>query len=106
MLKILKVAGESLSPDYEEGDYVVIATFPFLFVYLRPGDVVVFTHPAYGLMIKRVEHVENTAGDLWVTGTHPLSIDSRQFGAVKRRDVIGRVLWHIRKPGKGAHASR
>ncbi len=97
MLKLIKVTGESLSPDYEEGDYVVVITLPFLFAYLKPGDIVVFTHETYGMMIKRVEMVDPISKDMSVFGNHPLSIDSRRIGPVKKKMLVGKVVWHIRR---------
>ena len=94
MIKFIKVTGQSLSPAYQEGDFVMIVTVPsFLF---KPGNTVVFQHPTYGIMIKKILRVDPMG--LFVTGTHPLSIDSRQFGLIERRSVLGVVAWHIRRP--------
>ncbi len=98
MLRLIRVTGESLSPHICEGDFVVITTIPFFLSRLRVGDVIVFRHPAYGVMIKRVESVLATGEALFVTGSHPHSVDSRHFGPVARRDVIGKVIWHIARP--------
>jgi signal peptidase I len=94
MLKFIKVTEESLSPDYQEGDYVMVVTFPFL--YLKRGNIVIFRNPVYGTMIKKIAH-EDPEG-FYVVGTHPNSIDSRQFGSINRRDILGKVIWHIKKP--------
>ena len=32
-----------------------------------------------------------------VLGTHPESVDSRRFGAVSPADVVGKVIWHIKR---------
>jgi phage repressor protein C with HTH and peptisase S24 domain len=96
MLRLLKIMGESLSPDFENGDFVIVSKIPFLFSPLAIGDVVAFYQPGYGLLIKRVQGV-NPGGSLHVLGTQPDSTDSRVFGPVKREDVIGKVIWHIRK---------
>jgi nickel-type superoxide dismutase maturation protease len=102
MLRVIRVTGESLSPQIREGDYVVITTIPFFLNRLRPGDVIVFRHPSYGVMIKRVERVLSEGDTLFVIGDHPHSLDSRRFGPVPRRDVVGKMVWHIARPGKGA----
>ncbi len=99
MLKLLKVSGDSLSPAYEEGDFVVIAKIP-LFFNLRPkrGDVVVFDHPIFGTMIKQVEKIDTEKDELFVIGTHQNSVDSRRFGPIPAQSVLGTVIWHIKKP--------
>lgn len=100
MLKFLKVAGESLSPEYREGDFVLIAKIPFLLNRLAIDDVVAFNHPEYGLMIKKVIAIEPGQDELFVVGTHEHSIDSRHFGSIRRSDLVGKVIWHIRQPDK------
>jgi len=94
MLQILRVTGESLSPGYQEGDFVVIATNP-LFYRIKPGDVIVFEHTGYGTLIKRVTH--KLPDEVYVSGTHEHSLDSRKLGPIERKSITGKVLWHIRK---------
>ena len=98
MLKVLKVTGDSLSPFFLEGDFVVVSKIPFFLRQPRSGDVVVFRHPAYGTMIKRVERLSPGGEEVYVVGEHPLSTDSRQFGPLPRSALRGLVIWHIRKP--------
>ena len=97
MLYLLKVAGSSLEPDFEEGDFVLASKIPFFFRPMRPGDVIVFNHVLYHTMIKYVEHVEPESGEIFVAGTHPGSIDSRSFGPIRPSAVLGKVIWHICK---------
>ena len=94
MLKLIKVTGNSLYPDYREGDYVMVVTVPFF--PFKGGDTIVFRHPTYGTMIKKITRVD--LDGIHVVGSHPDSIDSRRFGSIQRRDVVGKVIWHIRKP--------
>jgi signal peptidase I len=96
MLKLLKIVGDSLTPDFEHGDFVLLSKIPFIFRSPFPGDVVAFHQPGYGLLIKRIQSV-NPDGEFNVTGTRPESVDSRVFGAVRQADMIGKVVWHIRK---------
>ncbi len=96
MLKFLKVTGESLSPFFEAGDYVLALRPPLAGWGLRPGQVVIFRHPYYGTLIKRLERVLPD-GELFVVGTHPESVDSRAFGPIPRRWVTGRVVGRIKK---------
>ena len=97
MLKILKVSGDSLTPEFQEGDFVLIAKIPFLLSHLKANDVVVFQHPDYGVMIKMIDFILPGDDEIFVVGTHDHSVDSRRFGPIKRDDLIGKVVWHIRK---------
>jgi nickel-type superoxide dismutase maturation protease len=97
MIQILKVTGESLSPFFLEGDFVVVSKIPFVLHKIKAGDIVVFRHPVYGTMIKKVEQITPDGEEIFVLGTHPESTDSRQFGPLRRGQLIGKVIWHIRK---------
>jgi nickel-type superoxide dismutase maturation protease len=100
MLRLIKVAGNSLWPEYREGDFVLIVKIPFSFLRYQVGDVVVFRHALYGTLIKRVEHIQPQDGGLFVVGNHPDSVDSRRFGAVLPQAILGKVIWHVRRPLK------
>ena len=67
---------------YRDGDFVVTAG-SLLAGPIKPGDVIVFRQPDYGIMIKQVERLEGDG--LFVVGTHERSADSREFGAISRR---------------------
>ena len=97
MCRLLKIAGDSLSPEFEDGDFALASRIPFLLRLPRPGDVVAFRKPPYGLLVKRVERLEPD-GELFVVGTRPESVDSRQFGSIRKRDLVGKVIWHVKKP--------
>lgn len=96
MLRLLKITGDSLTPEYQEGDFVFVSKIPFLITPPSPGDVIAFNQPGYGLMIKRIQHIAPD-GRINVIGTHPESIDSRVFGPISQADIAGKVVWHIRK---------
>jgi len=97
MLRLLRVSGSSLSPEYQEGDFVLIAKIPLLINRLQPGDIVVFTHPTYGTMIKQVDRFTPFSDEIFVIGSQELSVDSRRFGPISKRSLVGKVVWHIRK---------
>lgn len=105
MFQILEVTGESLSPFFLHGDYVLVIKLPYVLRHLRVGDVVVFHHPVYGVMIKRLERLSSDGEELFVVGSHPDSNDSRRFGPVSRKWVIGKVIWRIaRAPSNSTDA--
>ncbi len=95
MFRILRVAGDSMSPEYQEGDFVVIATSPFFSRRLRDGDVIVFRHQHYGALIKRVQRIADEG--IYVVGAQEDSLDSSRLGPVHRGNVRGKVVWHIRR---------
>ena len=97
MLKLIKITGNSLTPEYNEGDYVVIATLSVILRALKSGDTIVFKHPVYGTMIKQIQSIDTQAGEIFVIGTHHHSTDSRHFGAIPQSWLTGKVLWHIPK---------
>jgi signal peptidase I len=98
MLRLLKVTGNSLSPRFQEGDFVIVSKIPFLFSPPKPGDVVAFRQPGYGTLIKLVEGVDKAGGGLTVTGSQPDSVDSRVFGSVSIPSLVGKVIVHVTKP--------
>jgi len=96
MLRLLKIWGESLTPEYLNGDFVLVSKIPFLFSPPSPGDVIAFHQPGYGLLIKRIQN-RSEDGAVNVIGNHPESVDSRVFGPVRKTDILGKVIWHIRQ---------
>lgn len=98
--KVLKVTGRSLEPEFREGDFVIISKIPFLLHSPRVGNIVVFTKPPYGTLIKAVTEVEEKCRQLSVQGTFSGSVDSRIFGAISFDCVQGKVIRHFRRKAK------
>jgi signal peptidase I len=98
MFGLLKISGDSLTPSYQEGDFVLVSKIPYLLGTVEPGDVIAFRHGEHGIMIKQVQSVLPDQGLIEVIGTHVYSVDSRRFGPIRKGDVLGKVIWHIRKP--------
>jgi signal peptidase I len=95
MLRLLKVRGASLWPDFQDGDFVLAAGVPFPAGKIRTGDVIIFSQPGYGSLIKRVGRVLEGGEAYVVRGTRIDSSDSRNFGPVPKARVSGKVIWHI-----------
>lgn len=85
-------------PAFRDGDFVLVCKIPFLFDKLRQGDVIAFRHKEYGTMIKQVQDFTPSKEEVRVIGTHEDSVDSRHFGPISYKDVLGKVIWHIKKP--------
>lgn len=89
MLQLFKISGDSLFPYYKDGQRVVCRKV-FKNTKISVNDTVVFEKDAYGMMIKRVSSIENKS--YFVEGTDPMSIDSRNFGALNIKEIKYKVL--------------
>jgi signal peptidase I len=96
VFRVHRITGESLQPTYRPGDFVFSSKLPYLFRPIRRGDVIVFRHRNHGIMIKRVANPNRADGQIAVSGTHPESIDSKEFGGIDPSAIIGKVIWHVR----------
>ena len=93
MFQILRIRGESMSPEYQRGDFVLL--LKFFRNRIKRGDVIVFSNQLYGILIKRIEKI--TEEGIYVLGTGENSLDSRRLGPVNPKAVQGKVIWHIRQ---------
>jgi phage repressor protein C with HTH and peptisase S24 domain len=95
VIRVIKVTGDSLSPSFHDGDYVLVATAPPFINRIRPGDIIVFEQENIGTMIKKVDHINRKTGWMYVIGSHEHSVDSNRLGMIDRKSVIGKVICHI-----------
>jgi len=93
MFRVLRIHGESMTPEYWSGDFVLLMK-PF-WRRIKRGDVIVFRNQLYGILIKRIEKI--TDEGIYVVGTGENSLDSRRLGPVNPDAVQGKVIWHIRR---------
>lgn len=96
MIRLLRVCGQSLTPQIEDGDFVLTLRLPIFFS-IRVGELIVFRKAPYGVLIKQVEVVDEQGRVFWVRGSHPDSIDSRTFGLVRAPEVLGKVVARFSK---------
>jgi len=96
VFRLLKVRGQSLTPAFQEGDYVLLLRSSVPGLSIKAGDVVVFDQPRYGRLIKNVRQVLDSGQSFEVRGSLISSTDSRNFGPVPREQVLGKVIWHIK----------
>lgn len=90
------VQGPSMLPTLLPGDRLLVSPGP-----VRPGRLVVVTHPeeADRLLVKRAEVVQRR--HVTVRGDNPsASTDSRHFGPVPRRLVLGRPIYRYAPPDR------
>ncbi len=89
MLQIFKISGDSLYPFFKNGQRVLCRKI-FTNTPVNINDTVLFKKENYGMMIKRVTHIENHR--YFVEGTDPYSIDSKVFGTLTQKELLYKVL--------------
>ncbi len=94
MFKLFKIEGDSLYPLVKEGE-VVLCMKLFNFNKIKINDLVLFNHKINGFMIKKVTAINDKG--YFVKGENPSSYDSRDFGELKKEDLLYRVLYHFTK---------
>lgn len=86
----VRIVGPSMEPALRNDEWWLVQRTSAV----RPGDVVLLTHPHRPdlLVVKRVVRAEGTGW--WVEGDNPeASEDSRHFGPVPAAAIVGRVRW-------------
>jgi len=96
-----------MRPTLEPGDYVLVNRWAYWFRRPRKGDLVVVRDPE---VLERflVKRIADTIGsdEVVVAGDNvERSRDSRHFGPIKRRAVVGKV-WLTAGPGSLARRRR
>ena len=101
----VKVAGGSMLPAYQDGDWLFVSwlgTAPDaekIGTSLISKVVVVEREERPGIfLIKRVQKFH--AGNYWVQGDNEESTDSRTWGWIPAHEVVGVVLFRYRKNHK------
>jgi len=90
MIRLFKVSGHSLFPLIQEGERICCIKV-FNFTKLKISDIVVFKNASYGLMIKEIKAIDQKG--YFVQGTDPFSVDSRDFGSLKKNSIKYKVLF-------------
>ena len=87
-----------MSPDFMEGDFVLLVTLSYVLRHLKIGDNIVFEHKNYGTLIKRIASFDPETAEAYVEGTRPDSLDSRRLGTIRHDAIRGKVIAHFSKP--------
>ena len=92
-LGTVAVSGDSMLPTFGSGDWLVVRWKSRF----KVGDVVVIEREEWPgvLLIKRFLRME--ADRVWVEGDSQSSKDSRHWGAISADEIVGKVLYRIRK---------
>lgn len=90
MIKLFKVEGSSLYPLIKE-DEVLLCFKLFSFNTIKVNDFVLFKDKTRGFMVKKVTSISDKG--YFVKGETPLSYDSRNFGALKKEELLYKVVY-------------
>ena len=91
MLHKFIISGNSMEPDYKEGDHVV--TFSYMFSQPKKGDIIVFRKNNLNF-IKKIEKDIN--GQYFVSSINEIGSNSNSLGFVDKQDIMGRVIMKFR----------
>lgn len=95
---IWKVRGHSMAPALLDGSFVLLRTRVNV-TKLTNGCRVIIKHPQFGDMVKTVAYVDSK-GVIWCRGENQQSISMAQIGAIKKEQIIGRVIASFAPPVK------
>lgn len=86
----LRIKGNSMSPVLKDAEKVLVIKYWFGFP--QKKDIVLLKHPFTSqLLVKRLEKINRRA--YWVEGDNKKeSTDSRDFGWIEKKNIIGKVL--------------
>ena len=91
--KRLKVTGKSMLPLLQPGEEILINPYSYYKTLPKINDVIVTTHPLYSelTIIKRVTAIDNDGNCFLIGDNLAASTDSRHWGVVNYKNLIGRV---------------
>jgi nickel-type superoxide dismutase maturation protease len=104
----VRITGPSMEPVLRDGDRVLVNRLAYLLRRPRPGEVVlarVSTVPG-GVTVKRIAAVEGSGHLILLGDNRAQSTDSRHFGAVPPRAVVGRVWYRYWPPQRRGRLPR
>jgi signal peptidase I len=81
-----------MEPAILSNSTVLVEKFSYLFRKPKKGEIIIFySQPLKKFLIKRIDKV--IANEYFVLGDNLLSsIDSRHFGKINKKDIIGQVF--------------
>src|SRR3989344_8804630 len=95
MLSYFRIQDKSMEPYCHEGDFAVVLRMS----HLKEGSVVVLKSAEGRLLLKRI--TRKGGSGYWVEGDNKVeSRDSRVFGWVSPKDILGRA-WIVKRFGRG-----
>ena len=89
-IKKLKISGHSMEPILKNGDIVLINRLAYVFSSPKKGDIIA-AKINKKVFIKRITKIDNNK--FFLCGDNQKdSLDSRKFGLISKKDIIGKVI--------------
>lgn len=86
-----------MQPKFKGGDIVLASNIFYMFHDPKPGDIIIARNPTIfkkQYIIKRIELVD-TAKFFIVGDNKKESTDSRHFGSITKKDIVGKVFFQF-----------
>ena len=92
--EIFIIEGDSMLPALKPGDCVFINPY----VSLEAGDIVLARHPFRQdvHIVKRLREITPDGAYFLVGDNLPESTDSRSFGAISKKDIVGKAVCFLK----------
>ena len=90
LFSIFKTSGHSMLPKIKNGSFFIVSSIPIRISGLNKEDIVVFKNENKNI-VKKIVKIENNL--IFVEGEN--KSDSKKFRPIKKREVIGKVIWII-----------
>lgn len=81
-------------PEFKEGDFVLISKSPSFIKEISVGDIIVFNHPIYGVLIKKTTNI--LPDGFLVSGNNETSLNEISLGIISPAAILGKVILHIK----------
>ena len=94
LLARFKIIGHSMEPQIKTGETVLVSSIPYWFKIPKINDIVALKDNTGNFLIKRIASIKS--GKYHVEGDNKQdSLDSRRFGSVFKKQIIGEVIYKL-----------
>jgi len=91
LLSRFRISGHSMEPVIKNGETVLVSSIPYFFSKPKIGDIVAF-RKLEQVFVKRITRIDGD--EYFLKGDNKKdSLDSRDFGWIKKKDVLGRLIF-------------
>jgi len=93
---ICKIIGDSMSPGFNEGDFVIYMRKLMPWKAYQAQDLVVVDHPRYGIILKRIVE-QNAQKQYQLQSDNAKGVSSTELGLCSDESIKGKVIYHARR---------